>query len=168
MNTKFIHLFFFLTSGLLCGSALAQRASPSPEDHFAGVDARGDQGMGFSHERTTHHFHLFSDGGSIEISSNDAADAESQKAIRDHLSMIAERFSQGDFSIPMFIHATIPPGIETMKRLNKRLSYSVRNTTGGAEIRITTVDADAIRAVHEFLKFQITDHRTGDSLETQK
>ena len=168
MNIKVIHLLFFLTSGLFCGSALAQRASPSPEDHFAGVDARGDQGMGFSHERTTHHFHLFSDGGSIEISSNDAADAESQKAIRDHLSMIAERFSQGDFAIPMFIHATIPPGIETMKRLNKRLSYSVRNTTGGAEIRITTVDADAIRAVHEFLKFQITDHRTGDSLETQK
>ena len=55
-----------------------------------------------------------------------------------------------------------------MKRLSKRISYLVRNTTGGAEIRITTDDADAIRAVHEFLKFQITDHRTGDSLETPK
>ena len=122
MNIKVIHLLFFLTSGLFCGSALAQQASLRQEDHFAGVEARGDQGMGFSHERTTHHFHLFSDGGSIEIASNDAADAESQKAIRDHLSMIAERFSQGDFAIPMFIHATIPPGIETMKRLNKRIS----------------------------------------------
>ncbi len=81
--------------------------------------------------------------------------------------MIAERFSQGDFAIPMFIHATIPPGIETMERLNKRISYLVRNTTGGAEIRITADDAEALLAVHEFLKFQITDHRTGDSLETQ-
>ena len=81
--------------------------------------------------------------------------------------MIAERFSQGDFAIPMFIHATIPPGIETMERLNKRISYLVRNTTGGAEIRITADDAEALLAVHEFLKFQITDHQTGDSLETQ-
>jgi hypothetical protein len=165
---KFTRPFFFLTFGLLCVSAMGQQASPSQEDHSAGVNARGDQGMGFRHARTTHHFHLFSDGGSIEIASNDAADAESQKAIRDHLSMIAERFSQGDFAIPMFIHATSPPGIETMKRLNKEISYLVKNTTGGAEIRITTDDPDAIRAIHDFLKFQITDHRTGDSLEVQK
>jgi hypothetical protein len=108
-------------------STIAQQASPDPEDRFAGVNARGDQGMGFSHEKTTHHFHLFTDGGSIEIASNDAADADSQKAIRDHLSMIAQRFSQGDFSIPMFIHATTPPGIETMKRLSKKISYLVQN-----------------------------------------
>ena len=76
-----IHLLLCLTSGLLCGNALAQQASPNQEDHFAGVEARGNQGMGFSHERTTHHFHLFGDGGSIEIASHDAADAESQKAI---------------------------------------------------------------------------------------
>jgi hypothetical protein len=142
---KFIHLFSSLTFGLLCLSAMAQQASPRQEDHFAGVNARGDQGMGFSHERTTHHFHLFTDGGSIEIASNDAADADSQKAIRDHLSMIAERFSQGDFSIPMFIHDTLPPGVQTMKQLNMKISYLVQNTTGGAEIRITTDDADAIR-----------------------
>ena len=165
---KFIQFLFLLVFGPLCLDVMAQQASPSQEDHFAGVDARGDHGMGFSHERTTHHFHLFSDGGSIEIASNEAADAESQKAIRDHLHMIAESFSQGDFAIPMFIHATTPPGIETMKRLNKEISYLVKNTTGGAEIRIITDDPDAIRAIHDFLKFQITDHRTGDSLEVQK
>jgi len=165
---KFIHLFSSLTFGLLCLSAMAQQASLSQEDHFASVNARGDQGMGFSHERTTHHFHLFTNGGSIEIASNDAADTVSQKAIRDHLRMIAVKFSGGDFSIPMFIHDTVPRGVETMKQLNMRISYMVQNTTGGAEIRITTDDADAIRAVHDFLKFQIEDHRTGDSLEVQK
>jgi hypothetical protein len=166
---KFLHLFSLLIVGPLClGGAMAQQASPGREDHFAGVNARGDQGMGFSHEKTTHHFHLFTDGGSIEIASNDAADNDSQKAIRDHLSMIAQRFSQGDFSIPIFIHATTPPGVETMKRLNKEISYLVGNTRGGAEIRITTADSDAIRAVHDFLRFQIEDHQTGDSLEVEK
>jgi len=165
---QFAHLIFFLTSALLCSSAMAQQASPTHEDHFAGVNVRGDQGMGFSHERTTHHFHLFADGGSIEVASNDPDDASSQKAIRDHLRIIAERFSRGDFSIPMFIHDTVPPGIETLKQLNMKISYVVQNTTGGAEIRITTKDTSAIRAVHDFLKFQIEDHRTGDALEVQQ
>jgi hypothetical protein len=165
---KFIQFLFLLVFGPLCLDVMAQQGSPSQEDHFAGVDARGDQGMGFSHERTTHHFHLFTDGGSIEIASNDAVDTFSQKAIRDHLHMIAVRFSRGDFSIPMFIHNTVPPGVETMKQLNMKISYLVQNTTGGAEIHITTDDAKAIRAIHDFLKFQIEDHRTGDSLEVQK
>jgi len=55
-----------------------------------------------------------------------------------------------------------------MKRLSKKISYLVQNTAQGAEIRITTDDLDAIQAIHDFLKFQIEDHRTGDPLEAQK
>jgi hypothetical protein len=151
-----------------CLRTKGQTPTPSPEDHFSGVDARGDQAMGFSHEKTTHHFHLFTDGGSIEIASNDPTDTESQKAIRDHLSMIAAKFSSGDFTIPMFIHDRLPPGAETMKRLNSKIRYVVSNTVGRAQIRITSDDADAIQAVHDFLKFQIQDHQTEDPLEVQK
>src|SRR6266446_4170046 len=53
---KFFHLFFLYAFGASCLSTIAQQASPDPEDHFSGVNARGDQGMGFSHEKTTHHF----------------------------------------------------------------------------------------------------------------
>ena len=74
----------------------------------------------------------------------------------------------GDFSIPMFIHATVPPGVETMKRLSKKVSYLVQNTDQGAEIRIIADDPETIQAVHNFLKFQIEDHRTGDPLKVQK
>jgi hypothetical protein len=132
------------------------------------VNVRGDEAMGFSHEKTTHHFHLFTNGGSIEIGSNDPADTESQKAIREHLTMIATKFSKGDFAIPMFVHDTAPPGAEAMKRLNKKISYVVSTTAEGAQIRIKTEDSEAILAVHEFLRFQIQDHRTGDPLEIQK
>jgi hypothetical protein len=68
----------------------------------------------------------------------------------------------------MFIHDTVPPGAEAMKRLNKKISYVVSTTAEGGQIRITTEDNEAILAVHEFLKFQIQDHRTGDPLEVQK
>jgi hypothetical protein len=115
----------------------AQRPTPAKEEHHEGVNARGDQAMGFSHEKTTHHFHLLTDGGSIEIQSNEPTDAASQDAIRQHLSMIAAKFSQGDFAIPMFIHATNPPGVEDMKRLKSKITYQAENTEHGAQLRIT-------------------------------
>jgi hypothetical protein len=37
----------------------------------------------------------------------------------------------GDFTIPMFIHDTMPPGAETMKRLSKKISYLIQNTAQG-------------------------------------
>jgi hypothetical protein len=165
---KFFHLFFLYAFGASCLSTIAQQASPDSGDHFSGVNARGDQGMGFSHEKTTHHFHLLSDGGAIEIESNWPTDAVSREAIRQHLTMIAAKFSQGDFAIPMFIHATVPPGVETMKQLKSKITYEAENTERGAQLRITTHDAEGLTAIHSFLRFQIQDHQTGDSLELQK
>jgi hypothetical protein len=165
---KVINLFFLLIFGLVYVSAIAQQSSRGNEDDFAGVNARGDQGMGFSHEKTTHHFHLLADGGAIEIQSNEPADATTQEAIRQHLTMIAVQFSQGNFAIPMFIHATVPPGVETMKRLKSKITYEAENTERGAQLRMTTHDAEALAAIYSFLSFQIRDHQTGDSLEIQK
>jgi hypothetical protein len=36
------------------------------DPHSSDVDTRGDHAMGFSHETSTHHFRLLSDGGAIE------------------------------------------------------------------------------------------------------
>ena len=165
---KVFDLFLLLIFSPVCLSTIAQQSSPGKENNVAGVNARGDQGMDFSHEKTTHHFHLLPDGGAIEIQSNEPTDAASQETIRQHLAMIAVKFSQGDFAIPMFIHATVPPGVETMKRLNSKITYEAENTGRGAQLRITTHGAEALTAIHSFLRFQIQDHQTGDSLEVQK
>jgi hypothetical protein len=165
---KFLSLFFLL---MFCNAyldAIAQQPSGGKKDDFAGMNARGDQGMGFSHEKTTHHFRLLADGGAIEIQSNEPTDAASQEAIRHHLAMIAVKFSEGDFAIPMFIHATVPPGVETIKRLKSTITYDAENTQRGAQLRMTTHDPEALTAIHSFLSFQIHDHQTGDSLEVQK
>jgi hypothetical protein len=165
---KVFSFFFLLLFGPAYLSAIAQQSSPCNGDKLAGVNSRGDQGMGFSHEKTTHHFLLLADGGAIEIQGNEPTDAASQEAIRGHLAMIAVKFSQGDFNIPMFIHATVPPGVETMKRLESKIAYEAGNTERGAQLRITTHDTEALTAIHRFLRFQIQDHQTGDSLEVQK
>ena len=165
---KVFNLFILLIFCPVCLSAIAQQSSPGKENDVAGVNARGDQGMGFSHEKTAHHFHLLADGGAIEIHSNEPTDAASREAIRQHLAMIAVKFSQGDFAIPMFIHATVPPGVETMKRLKSKITYEAENTERGAQLRLTTHNAEALTAIHSFLSFQIQDHQTGDSFQVQK
>ena len=60
---KVYNLIILLVFGPVYVNAIAQQSSHDNKDDFAGVNARGDQGMGFSHEKTTHHFHLLVDGG---------------------------------------------------------------------------------------------------------
>jgi hypothetical protein len=141
----------------------------SPEDqHAQGVVARGDHVMGFSHVKTAHHFRLYADGGAIEADAKDAQDTVSRDNIRAHFGHIATMFAAGDFSAPMLIHEQNPPGSEEMKQLRDTIQYKMENTERGARIRITTKNPEAVQAVHKFLRFQITDHQTGDSVEITK
>jgi hypothetical protein len=130
-----------------------------------GVNKRGDNAMGFSHKTTTHHFRLTADGGIIEVTANDRNDAASREQIRTHLSRIAKLFKEGDFSAPMFIHDAVPPGVSAMKSLQEEISYKFESIDLGGRVRITTANAEAIGAIHEFLKYQIKDHQTGDPLK---
>lgn len=143
--------------------------APSGQDrHHEGVLQRGDEVMGFSHEKTTHHFRLYADGGAIEAEANDAQDTASRDQIRSHFEHIATMFAAGNFSAPMLIHAQNLPGAETMKRLRDAIQYKLESTETGARIRITTKNPEALRAIHEFLRFQISDHQTGDSIDVTK
>jgi hypothetical protein len=157
---------------LLCSVAFSlftfrNMAQTTDAQRAAEVNQRGDEGMGFSHATTGHHFHLFSDGGAIEVESDSPDDNASKEAIRRHMQKIAGMFSQGDFSLPMFIHDTVPPGVEVMRRLKNQIAYTAENTAKGAQVRIVTRNPEALVAVHEFLSFQIKDHRTGDPLAIQ-
>jgi hypothetical protein len=146
-----------------------QQQKTSPDDqHHQGVVQRGDEIMGFSHEKTTHHFRLFADDGAIAAESNDAQDTASRDAVRSHFAHIVTMFAAGDFSAPMLIHVQNPPGTEEMKRLRDAIQYKLEPTERGARIHIITKDPEALRAVHIFLRFQISDHQTGDSPDARK
>jgi hypothetical protein len=137
---------------------------PMKADHAAGVDERGDKGMGFSHQKTTHHFRIGNDGGAIEVTANDAKDQTSRDQIRGHLAHIATLFGQGKFDIPMFVHDQKPTGADVMERMKSSITYKYEETENGGRVRITTSDPRALAAVHDFLRFQIKEHRTGDPL----
>jgi len=136
--------------------------------HHAVVESHGDQAMGFPHDKTTHHFRLLSDGGAIEVNANDPNDKANISAIRMHLSHIAMMFADGDFSTPMFVHDGVPPGVTTMKLLKSAVHYTYGEMPSGGTVRIKSDDPVALAAIHDFIRFQITDHQTGDSLEVAK
>ena len=55
-----------------------------------------------------------------------------------------------------------------MTRLKTVIKYRFEPTARGGRVHITTANPDALAAVHEFLRFQISDHATGDSGKVEK
>jgi len=163
--------FVAITAG---SRALAQHPAMPPgmthEEHLAQMKkdaemkARGAEAMGFDQDTTTHHFRLTKNGGAIEVGANASGDTAGRDAIRAHLKEIAGEFANGNFEKPFMTHAEVPPGVETMKRLAGKIRYTFTRTNRGGVVRIETGDAAALRAVHEFLRYQITEHGTGDPL----
>jgi hypothetical protein len=132
--------------------------------HQADVEKHGDEAMGFTHDKTTHHFRLYSDGGAIEVTANDSKDSQNMQAIRSHLTHIATMFANGEFSIPMFVHDQVPPGVPVMTDKREKISYTFEELPTGGRVRIKTANADALKAIHDFLRFQIEDHHTRDTI----
>jgi len=128
-----------------------------------GVVERGDHVMGFAHDKTTHHFLLYANGGEINVAANDLTDKASIDQIRMLLGHIAGMFAAGNFNAPMLIHDTAPPGVPTMQRLKNDIRYDYCETPNGARIRLITTSSQLVDAIHAFLLFQIIDHHTGDT-----
>ncbi len=158
-------LLFLLMAGT-AGQALHPQER-GPEDRDAMMH-RGETGMGFSQIATTHHFRLKPDGGVIAVTANDPKDTAARDQIRMHLTHIARAFSAGDFDIPMFVHDQDPPGVPAMKHVAKRIRYEFRETERGGEVSIESKSPAAVRAIHDFLIFQIREHKTGDPLSGAK
>jgi hypothetical protein len=141
-----------------------QTASTNHEQasHDHDLDRRGEQGMGFSQKTTTHHFLLKQDGGTIQITANSAEDKAAVEQIRKHLQHISKAFQSGDFNIPMFVHDETPPGVPVMVRMKDQIRYRYEEIENGGRVIISSTQPEAVTAVQDFLRFQITEHRTGD------
>ena len=141
--------------------------TPKPDQH-ADMNARGAHVMGFDQDKTTHRFLLHADGGAIDIAVKNAGDTANRDAIRSHLPHISQMFGDGNFSAPMLVHDANVPGTAQMAALKNRIRFFYVETPGGGRVDIVTTDAEALKAVHEFLRFQIRDHQTGDSTAVTK
>jgi hypothetical protein len=148
----------------LLALAFLGRPAQSPD-----MQHRSDMVMGFDQAKTAHHFRLYTDGGAIEVGVRDEADAGNRDAIQSHLAHIAKMFSEGDFDAPMLVHdSTNVPGTKVMTARKAAIRYRYEKTPDGGRVSIVTTDAEALAAVHEFLRYQIVEHKTGDPVVPQK
>ena len=146
---------------LLCllGSPLsAQQPARSPHDSaFAAMQERGRMVMGVDQYTSTHHFDALPDGGRIELQ-RDVPDSVGVARIRAHLREIAVAFKAGDFSQPTIVHMVDVPGAKVMAAKRAVISYETHDLPLGAELRLRTHDAEALRAIQEFMAFQRSEH----------
>jgi len=68
----------------------------------------------------------------------------------------------------MFVHDQVPPGVPVMKDKHAEISYGFEELSTGGRVRIKTTNPDALKAIHQFLRFQIEDHHTGDPESVQR
>lgn len=161
MKTLASLILAIATVGILYAQQPKHGHDPADEQ----MNKRGDHVMGFDHTKTTHHFLLQESGGAIEVTANKSDDVESSEQIRMHLKHIAMMFADGNFNAPMLIHDQTPPGVPVMQELKGEINYTYEETDRGAAVRISTKNPTALKAVHDFLRFQIKEHKTGDSLD---
>jgi hypothetical protein len=161
-----------LSSGALpAAQHPAMPAGMTHEEHLRQIQKndealkhRGALAMGFDQDKTEHHFLLRPNGGAIVVTRKDAADTQSLAQIRAHFRDIAQSFADGAFDKPVATHGELPPGAAAMAAGKARISYRYEERPDGASVVIETADASALAAIHEFLRYQIVEHRTGDPL----
>ncbi len=122
------------------------------------MQTRGAHVMGVDQYTSAHVFEDLPDGGRVVLERDDAADTVAIAAIRSHLRDIETAFRAGDFTKPFEVHAQTVPGTGVMAARRGAISYDEIDRPRGGEVRITSSDSAAIRAIHEFLAFQRAQH----------
>lgn len=129
----------------------------------AEVDARHERTTGVPTEGAQHHFLITEDGGRIQLEAVEDGPGEVRDRARVHLRAVARAFAAGDFSMPEAIHGQVPPGAAVLSARAAAVRYAYEDTPRGGALTLATADAEALRAIHAFLRFQIDDHATGDA-----
>ncbi len=153
-----------------CGPA--RHPAPAAADSaFAGVQARGadPRAMGVDQYASVHRFDALAEGGRIELqmgappagAPRGPADTAGVAQVRRHLRAVAAAVAAGDFRTPAYVHARVVPGTAVMAAKRGVIAYAFRDLPRGGEVRITTRDPEALRAVHAFVALQRADHRAG-------
>ena len=150
------------------GQHSAMPAGVTHEEHLqqlakeAELKTRGAGAMGFDQDATTHHFLLTDTGGVIQVEAKRPDDRVNREAIQTHLRTIAAEFGRADFEAPFKTHGEEPPGVEQMQVLKDAIRYRYEDYGNGGRVYIVGGTKAASDAIHQFLRYQIREHKTGD------
>jgi hypothetical protein len=171
-SCRLLAIFVIASFSWLAGvSAQDHSVMPSGmthEQHMMLLKQHGQMAMGFDQDKAQHHFTLTANGGIIQVTALDPADQVTEEAIQKHLQQITVAFGRGDFEKPLMTHGEVPPGVSAMQGHKDEITYTYEPLKRGGLVRIATSNADALDAIHDFLKYQIREHATGDPTTVQQ
>jgi hypothetical protein len=144
---------------MIASACSAQTGKPATanDSSFAQMQQRGHMAMGVDQYTSQHKFDITSTGGRIELQRADD-DSLDIAQIRAHMRLIQHAFAAGDFSTPAFVHNKQMPGTDVMARKSALIAYTYADLPRGAEVRITTSDPEALKAIADFLNAQRMEH----------
>lgn len=149
--------------GTACGGQPRTDESASevvdPTPRQSEVAEAGAMVMPFDLERTTHVFEK-TDFGGVQTVVSDDRDDEQIRLVREHLSMEAERFSEGDFHDPAMIHGDDMAGLHALVMGADRLGITYVDVESGGRIRYESEDPSLVEALHLWFDAQLADHGT--------
>lgn len=119
---------------------------------------RGNIAMGFDQEKIAHKFIPTETGGEIIIMPINASDSDTLKQIREHVIVIQNDFSNGNFTKPFFIHAEQVPGTKIMNEKKDSIGYDIRQLNNGSALSMITKDKEVIDAIRDFMEYQGSEH----------
>lgn len=149
-----------ITAILLPLSVGLTHAQTTPTDpaRLDQVVERGVKVMPFNLDKTLHIFDKNETGGVQRVIAKDETDTEQINLIRRHLSQIAGRFAQGDFSGPKRIHGDDMPGVKELSAAAKQMHFAYQDLPNGGQIDYLSEDPQLIAAVHRYFDAQLSDH----------
>ena len=103
---------------------------------------RGDIGMGFNQSNISHQFMTTPNGGNIIVTSLYNSDNQTISQIKDHIKEIQKLFSEGNFTIPFFVHAQIVPGTDVMTKKKDLINYNIIELKNGSSLILSTSDKE--------------------------
>lgn len=142
---------------VLLASAQTAMADPTQE-----MNARFSKALGVSLDKVALHYYLVKNGGVVELASKDPNDTGTIEAIRKYLQSQKDLWEKGKDPVAE-VHTRAPESANLMRKLRNDITFYTAKTDTGAVLRMFSINEQARDAIQDYLKFEITEHKTGDS-----
>lgn len=159
---------FVCMASLLLSAVWAVAQQPPKPYVDPALLSRATKVTGFDSERVTRHFYVLKNGGAVEITAKDTNDEATVKAIQAHLKKESDQLTKGNFEIVTGIYGRTPETAPQLKKLRDEITYATVPQENGGVLRMLTVNPTAKSAVHDYLRFQIDQWKSGDPTTPQE
>ena len=152
-------LTILITFLALTSAAVAQ----APADSDQEVPARFARALGVSLDKVVVHFYLVKNGGVVELAAKDPNDNTTIAALQKYLQNQKDLWEKGKEAAVSEVHSKPPECANIMRKLRNDITFYAAKTDAGGVLRMFSINEQAKNAIQDYFKYEIAEHKTGDS-----